>query len=235
MLAIVDAFDSMTSDQVYRRAMSRERAMHELFRHAGTQFDPQLVKSFSDLQITVQLHRKVVSHWLQTLDAAQSNRFWRGIALPDPPGAMTDFSTAALFQHKMLENMYDAVIFVDNNMQIMLWNRAAERLTGIAASSVLERTWSPKLVGMRDEATGGWVDCECPIAYAMQSGVQSLRRLLVANRNNQPVAVDVHTVPIVGPGRHDARGRDDPARRLGRGVARRALPVVARARHEGSA
>src|SRR5262245_33240383 len=43
MLAIVDAFDSMTCDQIYRRAMPRERALHELFRHAGVQFDPDLV------------------------------------------------------------------------------------------------------------------------------------------------------------------------------------------------
>ncbi len=30
MVAIVDAFDAMTSDQIYRRAMSRERALAEL-------------------------------------------------------------------------------------------------------------------------------------------------------------------------------------------------------------
>ena len=43
ILAIVDAFDAMTTDHVYRRAMSRERAMTEMFEHAGTQFDPKLV------------------------------------------------------------------------------------------------------------------------------------------------------------------------------------------------
>jgi diguanylate cyclase (GGDEF)-like protein len=198
MLAIIDAFDSMTSDQVYRRAMSRERALNELFRNAGTQFDPQLVKSFSELQITAQLHRKVVSHWLQTLDAAQSNRFWRGAAAPAARTPMTAGSVEELFQCKLLENMYDAVIFINSNMQITLWNRAAERLTGIAAASVLERTWSPTLIGMRDETLAGWATCECPVAYAIGTGVQSLRRLLVASRSNRPVAVDVHTVPVVG-------------------------------------
>ncbi len=198
MLAIVDAFDSMTCDQVYRRAMPRERAIHELFRHAGTQFDPQLVRSFAELQGTVQLDRKVVSHWLKSLDAAQSNRFWRGTPTQPSPGATNPSSVETLFQQKLLENMYDAVIFVNSNTQITLWNRAAERLTGIAASSVLERTWSPTLIGMRDETVGGWATCECPIAYAVETGVQSLRRLLVANRNNRPVAVDVHTIPVVG-------------------------------------
>ena len=38
MLKIVDAFDSMTSTQIFRSAMSRERAIDELFANAGTQF-----------------------------------------------------------------------------------------------------------------------------------------------------------------------------------------------------
>ncbi len=198
MLAITDAFDSMTCDQVYRRAMPRERAVHELFRNAGTQFDPELVRSFVELQVAVQLPQKVVSHWLRTLDAAQSNRFWRGVA-STPANQAVATSVESLFQRKLLENMYDAVVFVNSNMQITLWNRAAERLTGIAGASVLERTWSPTLIGMRDEGETGLNPCDCPVAYAMETGVQSLRRLLVANRNNHPISVDVHTVPVVGP------------------------------------
>ncbi|MGD9724087.1 MAG: diguanylate cyclase [Pirellulales bacterium] len=198
MLAIVDAFDSMTCDQVYRRAMPRERAMHELFRNAGTQFDPQLVRSFAELQVAANQPSKAASHWLQNLDAGQSNRFWRGASPQHQGHGAAAASGELLFQRKLLENMYDAVIFVNSNLQIVLWNRASERLTGIAAPSVLERTWSPTLIGMRDESVAGWTTCDCPVAYAMETGVQSLRRLLVANRNNRPVAVDVHTVPVTG-------------------------------------
>ena len=43
-------FDAMTSDHVFRRAMSQERAIQELFRWAGTQFDPVLVRQFAELQ-----------------------------------------------------------------------------------------------------------------------------------------------------------------------------------------
>ncbi len=197
ILAIVDAFDSMTSDQVYRRAMSRERALHELFSNAATQFDPDLVKLFSELQITVPLHRKVVGHWLATLDPRKSNRFWRNLTILAQPAASPE--PEVLFQQKLLDNMYDAVIFVDRTMQIILWNRGAERLTGIAASSVCHRTWSPTLIGMRDETTGSLGEADCPVNYSVTTGVQSLRRLLVANRNNRPIAVDAHTVPVVGP------------------------------------
>ncbi|MEZ6035655.1 MAG: diguanylate cyclase [Planctomycetaceae bacterium] len=44
ILAIADAYDSMTSDGVYRRRKSRTEAFEELRRCAGTQFDPELVE-----------------------------------------------------------------------------------------------------------------------------------------------------------------------------------------------
>jgi diguanylate cyclase (GGDEF)-like protein/PAS domain S-box-containing protein len=51
ILAIADAYDAMTSDRPYRKAMSRKEAIAELKRHAGTQFDPELVELFVKLQL----------------------------------------------------------------------------------------------------------------------------------------------------------------------------------------
>jgi hypothetical protein len=48
-VAIADAYDAMIHDRPYKRAMSHEMAIKELRRHAGTQFDPQLVTLFCDL------------------------------------------------------------------------------------------------------------------------------------------------------------------------------------------
>jgi putative nucleotidyltransferase with HDIG domain len=46
ILAICDAFDAMTSDRPYRRALSVEETLTELKRQSGRQFDPGLVKIF---------------------------------------------------------------------------------------------------------------------------------------------------------------------------------------------
>jgi PAS domain S-box-containing protein len=46
ILAVADAFDSMTSDRPYRRAFGKEDAIQELKRCSVTQFDPDVVKTF---------------------------------------------------------------------------------------------------------------------------------------------------------------------------------------------
>ncbi len=50
ILAIIDAYDAMTNDRPYRKAMTQQEALSELKKGAGVQFDPILVREF--LRIT---------------------------------------------------------------------------------------------------------------------------------------------------------------------------------------
>ena len=49
VLAVADAFDAMTSDRPYRRALSREDALAEVERCSGTQFDPEIARVFLEV------------------------------------------------------------------------------------------------------------------------------------------------------------------------------------------
>jgi HD-GYP domain-containing protein (c-di-GMP phosphodiesterase class II) len=49
-VAVIDAWDAMTSDRPYRKALGREKAEAELRRGAGTQFDPKVVEAFLKLE-----------------------------------------------------------------------------------------------------------------------------------------------------------------------------------------
>jgi HD-GYP domain-containing protein (c-di-GMP phosphodiesterase class II) len=46
ILAVADSFDAMTSDRPYRSAMTASKAVAEVKKCAGTQFDPVVVKAF---------------------------------------------------------------------------------------------------------------------------------------------------------------------------------------------
>ena len=49
IISLCDAFDSMTSEQSYKAAVSMEAALRELDRNSGTQFDPRVVEAFQEL------------------------------------------------------------------------------------------------------------------------------------------------------------------------------------------
>lgn len=49
IIAVVDAYDVMTGKQVYKAAISKEEALKEIEKNAGTQFDPELAKLFIEL------------------------------------------------------------------------------------------------------------------------------------------------------------------------------------------
>jgi len=48
IISIVDAYDAMTQDRVYQKAMSHQAAMAEILRSAGTQFDPRIARIFCE-------------------------------------------------------------------------------------------------------------------------------------------------------------------------------------------
>lgn len=49
ILAVADSFDAMTSDRIYRDAMSKTQAILELGEGAGKQFDPDIIDLFINL------------------------------------------------------------------------------------------------------------------------------------------------------------------------------------------
>ncbi len=49
VLAVADAFDAMTSARPYRRSLSVDRALDEIERCAGTQFDPEIAAAFVEV------------------------------------------------------------------------------------------------------------------------------------------------------------------------------------------
>ena len=49
IVAIADAYDAMTNDRPYRKAISHDAALEELKKYAGIQFDPELVRIFTQI------------------------------------------------------------------------------------------------------------------------------------------------------------------------------------------
>jgi HD-GYP domain-containing protein (c-di-GMP phosphodiesterase class II) len=46
ILLVADAYEAMTSDRIYRKAIGHDRALQQLHRYKGVQFDPKVVEAF---------------------------------------------------------------------------------------------------------------------------------------------------------------------------------------------
>jgi diguanylate cyclase (GGDEF)-like protein/PAS domain S-box-containing protein len=197
MLSIVDAFDSMTTDHVYRPARSRERALAELFEYAGRQFDPELVRSFEQLFTQDQnlLTDKLASRWLHRLPQDGGMLPWKTAVDYERPQWSAD-PTPSLFEKKLIDNMHDGVVFLDSQATILLWNTGVERLTGVSGAAACGRTFLPNLLDMCNNRDQRIANEDCPIAHAISTGVQWLGRVSVMGRQGHHVKVDLHAIPV---------------------------------------
>ena len=84
IITVCDAFDAMTHDQVYRKAMSEIEAMKELVRNTPKQFDPEVVK-----------------HLLNYVRSGHGKRYQRVNVLPEGRSAI------AIGQH--IQDLYSAI------------------------------------------------------------------------------------------------------------------------------
>ncbi len=73
IISVADAFESMTSDRPYRKAMPVEDALAELRHNAGRQFDPRVVEVFLRLAD----EGKIELEWSQSRVIALTDRFGR--------------------------------------------------------------------------------------------------------------------------------------------------------------
>ncbi len=198
MIAIVDAFDAMITEQPFRKAMSRETAIAELFNQAGSQFDPALVKQFSLLinQPNSALEIAVGKRWLHELTQQGTPGFGED-SEPVASGAMQNIIDT-LYHRRLLETMTDAIVYVDSEGLVVSWNHAAEKLTGRSAGAMLYQHLSAKTIGLKDAVGKPLSDDDCPLRQALQSQVAGTFNLRLQEGDKPEIQVALHTLPVLG-------------------------------------
>lgn len=194
MLAIVDAFDSMTTEQVFRRALSREHAFKELYAHAGNPFAKTLVTNFSELVSKPQpeIEAAIAKRWLSELSPHQTPGF--GSAdVPVSSGA-TQTMLNTLFHNRMLDTLQDVAVYLDSDGQILHWNRAAEQITGRQAASAMHCRWTMELMGL--QSSEGQPLEECPLEAVWSTLAPIEMRLSVLHLDGSRRPVHLNAMPV---------------------------------------
>jgi diguanylate cyclase (GGDEF)-like protein/PAS domain S-box-containing protein len=197
MMAIVDAFDSMTTDQVFRGALSHEKAIVELCTHAGTQFDPFLVRQFAEVICSPRgdLDATMAQRWITKFAAERTPGFDCG-TMPVSSGAIQNMLDK-VFHNRLLDALGDATMYLDAGGQILSWNRAAEKLTGRLACSTLNRTWSSEMIGLVDSDGQPLSGERCPLHAMFQDRSKVSMRCQLVRTDGKRLHAQLTVLPVI--------------------------------------
>jgi diguanylate cyclase (GGDEF)-like protein len=120
LLAIADAFDSMTTDRTWRKGLSRDEACDELRRCAGSQFDPGLVEKFIGVITAQHVSRE------ESLTVSKETALRLGALIEYLAGAIDSNDRSAL------AHMAEQIAAEARDCELVILADAADRLKDLA-------------------------------------------------------------------------------------------------------
>lgn len=190
ILAVVDAYDSLATDQVYRDGKPHDEVMSVLLGAAGTQFDGNIVN--------------VLQRWLEGAGMPfdrQTGEFNSGDRSPGPvnPAEALDASELGhILSHLyLLENLYDGVYILDSELKCVLWNSGAEQLFGRPATDVLHQPWSTEILPHRDLGERVLPGEELPLLQVLRERRGQTGEVQIQHADQSWVPVELQSVPLI--------------------------------------
>jgi diguanylate cyclase (GGDEF)-like protein/PAS domain S-box-containing protein/putative nucleotidyltransferase with HDIG domain len=191
ILSVADAYDSLRSDQVYRRAKSHEETMKILIESAGTQFDINVVTA--------------LSRWQATDDFPTTLGYGNPASSPEKQRLVVNQAEAEeadslerVFSYLyLLENLYDGFYLLDSNLEYIVWNAAAQRLLGHKAEKFLGQSWSSHQLPYADSSGRELADTELSIRKAAESRRAVATMVKVRHEDGHWIDIELQTVPLI--------------------------------------
>ena len=196
ILAVADAYDSLSSEQVYRAAKPHKEIMKILTDAAGTQFDGSIVSA--------------LARWFQhdgksfLNDASQFTDAALAKGPADPVDTLQASSMCHIFSYLyFLESLYDGFYIVDSDLNIKVWNRGVEQMLGHCSHEMIQRQWSGKLLKYATAYDDPMPESQCPLPEVLETGKPLIRELKVQHRDSSDmvssrwVRVETQCIPLL--------------------------------------
>ena len=126
IISVVDAYDAMTNDRAYRKALSESAARSELLRCAGTQFDPNIVREFIAMLEEEDRKRGVTVTTMSQEESAKSVE-------PAPVRKQETVRSAEKNVHRINSCIY----YIEEDFTIVQADDQFEKLTGYSKEEAL--------------------------------------------------------------------------------------------------
>ena len=182
ILAVADAFDSLTTDQSYRPAYDTDRALRILEEQTGKGFDRNVVAA---------LERWLCSDRAGLLDDEDAEQASINANAPhDDASRLNAFRLCQAFQYlHSFESLYDAFYLIDEEQRVIMWSAGAARMFGFSTEDLVGQTWHRSIVSTAKAKPD-------PVDFCLETGQAQCHQLNLRDFEGQTQSFDVQTLPV---------------------------------------
>jgi diguanylate cyclase (GGDEF)-like protein/PAS domain S-box-containing protein len=99
-------------------------------------------------------------------------------------------------EKQVVENLVDGVYYVDRNLKITYWNKAAERISGFSSNEVIGKVCGPDILDYIDSEGMQLSEGNCPLHQTMRDGNYREASAYLHHKKGHRVPVTIRTMPI---------------------------------------
>lgn len=191
ILAVADAYDSLSSPKSYRRGMTHEEVLKILVEQSGSRYDGNVIRT--------------LNRWYE---ADGDALFALGDSFVEPamPTAMSEDErnemvvlTQILNILYQFHSLYDGFFIIDANQNYCVWSAGMKELSPRTLEQVMGRSWQQgdvKLSPITQTAKQDLDPKEEIIPQVLRNGRAQFASRVCEVEDNRQVSVDVYTMPI---------------------------------------
>jgi diguanylate cyclase (GGDEF)-like protein len=184
ILAVTDAYDSLTTQQYYREAYTHEKAMDVLYRASGSQFDGNVISA--------------LARWFEYNGQPQRTDDTASQYQLKAEEVVEAGSLSHVFSYLYLvESMYHGFHVAGGSAGTRVWNSGCEELTGISWQEARQHANAFGLIKYRDRFGETLPDHQNPLLLAAESGRAQTMELQLHRADGEWLPVEVQTLPLI--------------------------------------
>ncbi|MEP3479661.1 MAG: diguanylate cyclase [Fuerstiella sp.] len=191
ILAVADAYDSLSSPKSYRRGMAHEEVMKILEEQSGSRYDGTVVGT--------------LNRWYH-----ENGHSLFGLADPfdqrNKPPAMSDEERDEMIVLSQILNtlyqfqsLYDGFLILDEDLNYCVWSSGLESITGRSAAHVMGTSWKAsdiKLAPITQTRASNQGSEEELITQVLRNGQSMFCSRVCTTEDKREFSVDIHTMAI---------------------------------------
>lgn len=190
ILAVADAYDSLSSPKSYRRGMTHEEVIKILTEQSGSRYDGNVVRT--------------LNRWYES---SGDTLFGLGDPIGHPavhPSMSDDQSDEVVVLSQILsalyqfQSLYDGFFIVDKDMNYTIWSDGMFQLCGKSLEDMYGKTWSSNDVRLstinQTKAEAG--QSEEIVPQVLRNGRPQFGSRVCELPDGHQLSVDVYTIPV---------------------------------------